>query len=50
MAIVSEAGIEVFGNNVIEGFELDKLSDKKLQDMVKNVTIFARVDRSTKLE
>ncbi|MFH1827020.1 MAG: HAD-IC family P-type ATPase [bacterium] len=49
MAIVSEAGIKVSADNVVEGVELDKLSDKELQDIVKNVTIFARVEPKHKI-
>ena len=49
MAIVSEAGIKVSSENVMEGVELDKLSDKELQDLVKKVTIFARVEPKHKI-
>jgi P-type Ca2+ transporter type 2C len=49
MAIVSETGIKVSADNVIEGVELDKLTDKELQEVVKSVTIFARVEPKHKI-
>ncbi|MBU2591832.1 MAG: HAD-IC family P-type ATPase [Patescibacteria group bacterium] len=49
MAIVSELGIRVADDTVVEGAELDKITDEELQDMVKNVTIFARVEPKHKI-
>ena len=49
MAIVAEAGIKVSADSVIEGSELDEITDKELQDVVKNVTIFARVEPKHKI-
>ena len=49
MAIVSEAGIKVSTKNVVEGVELEELSDEELQDKVKSAIIFARVEPKHKI-
>ena len=49
MAIVSEAGIKVSADNVVEGSQLDEITDEELQNMVKNVTIFTRVEPKHKI-
>lgn len=49
MAIVAELGIEVSEKSVMEGYELDKMSDEKLQEVVKKVNIFARVEPKHKI-
>jgi len=48
-AIVQELGIKVTPKNVLEGSDLDNLSDKKLQKLVRKITIFARVEPKHKI-
>jgi len=49
MAIVQEAGLEVTKENVMEGRELDKLSDEQLKEKIDKITIFARVEPEHKI-
>lgn len=49
MAVVQELGIQVNQENVLEGVDLDRLSDKKLQELVKKIIIFARVEPKHKI-
>jgi Ca2+-transporting ATPase len=49
MAIVSELGIKVNYDNVMEGADLDDLSDEELQKKVKKMVIFARVEPKHKI-
>ncbi len=49
MAIVSELGIKVDKETVLEGKELDKLIDKELAEKVKKAVIFARVEPKHKI-
>ena len=49
MAIVSELGIKVDKDNVMEGSDLDCLSDDELREVVKKVVIFARVEPKHKI-
>ena len=44
-----ELGIKVDDKNIIEGKELDKMSDDELYKIIKNITIFARVSPHHKL-
>lgn len=49
MAVVRELGIEVGQENVLVGVDLDKLADEELGNLVKKVTIFARVEPRHKI-
>ena len=49
MAVVRELGIEVGQENVLVGADLDKLADEELGNLVKKVTIFARVEPRHKI-
>ena len=49
MAIVSELGIKVNNSNVLEGSDLDKITDDELKKIVKNIVIFARVNPKHKI-
>ena len=42
-AVVEELGMEVFSNRITEGKDLDDMSDKELEEKVKEISIFARV-------
>ncbi len=48
-AIAKEIGIEADDDSIIEGNELDKLSDKELEKRVKEIKIYARVSPKHKL-
>ncbi len=48
-AIVSELGIKIGPENVMEGKQLDEISDEKLQELVKKIIIFARVEPKHKI-
>lgn len=48
-AIAKEAGIYKFGDEVITGEELDKISDEELAERIKDISIFARVSPEHKL-
>lgn len=48
-AIVSELGIKVLDKNILEGDQLDSMSDEELSKTVKNIDIYARVDPAHKL-
>lgn len=48
-AIVRELGIEVKEDEILEGKDLDKISDNKLRELVKKIIIFARVEPKHKL-
>jgi Ca2+-transporting ATPase len=49
-AIVSELGIVVDDKNIMEGFEIDRISKEKLRERVKDVIIFARVEPRHKVQ
>ncbi len=49
MAIAKQVGIFRKGDGCIEGWELDKIDDLKLKEVVKNTAIFARVSPEHKL-
>ncbi|HSA83473.1 MAG TPA: HAD-IC family P-type ATPase, partial [Patescibacteria group bacterium] len=49
IAIATEAGIYKKGDTVLTGEDLNKLSEKELADVIKNVTVFARVTPEHKL-
>jgi len=49
MAVVSELGIKVDKETVLEGLDLDKLTDEELLEKVKSVVIFARVEPKHKI-
>lgn len=49
MAIVRELGIKVSQESVLEGSDLDKLSDEELQKLVEKIVIFARVEPKHKI-
>jgi len=48
-AVVSELGIKVDAENIIEGYQLDKISDKDLQKKVRTIDVYARVEPRHKL-
>lgn len=48
-AIVNELGMNVGEEEILEGKDLDRLSDKKLAESVKRVRIFARVSPEHKI-
>ncbi|MBD3359606.1 MAG: HAD-IC family P-type ATPase, partial [Candidatus Buchananbacteria bacterium] len=48
-AIANEIGIETDDENIIEGNEMDELSDKELEKRVKEIRIYARVSPKHKL-
>ncbi len=48
-AIVRELGIEVGEENVLVGADLDKLADKDLNELIKRIVIFARVEPRHKI-
>lgn len=49
MAIVREIGIKISSKNILEGLDLDRLTDKQLQELVKKIVIFARVEPKDKI-
>lgn len=49
-AIVEELGIKVDDENIIEGAELDKISDQELVERVERFVIYARVEPRHKLK
>ncbi len=48
-AVAKELGLRVGAKNVIEGKDLDKLSDKELEKRLKNIDVYARVEPRHKL-
>jgi len=48
-AIARELGLKTKKQNVLEGEELDKLSDDKLQKRIKDIEVYARVEPHHKL-
>lgn len=48
-AIVSELGIDIADENIIDGNELDKISDEELDKRLKDIDIYARVEPKHKL-
>lgn len=48
-AIVQELGLKITPNNVLEGTDLDNLSDEALQKLIHKITIFARVEPKHKI-
>jgi len=49
MAVAREIGLKVNGENVMEGMELDKLSESEFDKRVKNIQIYARVEPKHKM-
>ena len=50
IAIAKEVGIYTEGDLVLVGEELEKISDKELEDIVEQVTVYARVSPTHKLK
>jgi len=48
-AVAQELGFNVRKENIIEGRELDKITDKQLEKLVDNIQIYARVEPKHKL-
>lgn len=48
-AIGKELGLKVEKENIIEGKDLDKMSDKEFQERVRDIEIYARVEPAHKL-
>lgn len=48
-AIVKDLGFDVTRENIMEGSELDKLSDKDLKKIINKIIIFARVEPKHKI-
>ena len=48
-AIAREAGIEILPDSIMEGAELDNMSDKELKGRVKRIQLYARVSPRHKL-
>lgn len=48
-AIMNEVGLEVDLDNILEGDELDKMSDDELKKILKKITVYARVSPRHKL-
>jgi len=48
-AVAEELGLEVEDENILEGKELDKLSDKELNAILNKIQIFARVEPKDKI-
>lgn len=49
LRIVNSLGLDITEDNILEGYELDKLSDTQLRKKLDDITIFARVTPSHKL-
>ncbi len=49
MAIVKDLGLKVLEENVMEGSELDNMSDEKLKSIIHKIVIFARVEPRHKI-
>ncbi len=49
IAIVKDLGLKITKENVLEGVELDNLSDKELNGIIKKIKIFARVEPRHKI-
>jgi Ca2+-transporting ATPase len=49
MAIVKDLGLKISNENVMEGVDLDRLSDEKLKAVIKKITVFARVEPRHKI-
>jgi len=49
-AIAEELGLPISDKNIIEGTELDKLSDKDFEKRLKDIEIYARVEPRQKLK
>ena len=49
MAVVAELGIKVSQQAVLEGADIDKLTDEDLSEKVKTVVVFARVEPKHKI-
>lgn len=48
-AIVKELGLKIHASNILEGQELDKISEQELVKMVNSIDIYARVEPRHKL-
>ena len=49
MAIAKDLDLHITESNVMEGVELDRISDEKLKSIINNITIFARVEPRHKI-
>lgn len=49
MAIAKDLDLHITESNVMEGVELDGISDEKLKSIINNITIFARVEPRHKI-
>lgn len=49
MAIVKDLGINISEDNVMDGVELDKISEQKLKSIIHKITVFARVEPRHKI-
>lgn len=49
MAIVKDLGLKVSAANVMEGVDLDNISDEKLKSIIHKIVIFARVEPRHKI-
>lgn len=49
MAIVKDLGLNVSSENVMEGVELDRISDEELRSVIHRIIIFARVEPRHKI-
>ena len=48
-AVASQLGFKINKNNILEGKDLEKLSDEELEKKIKNIKIYARVEPRQKL-
>jgi len=48
-AVALELGFEITNKNIMEGKDLDNISDKKLEKIIGNIQIFARVEPKHKM-
>ncbi len=48
-AVAQELGFKISDQNIMEGKDLEKLSDKELEDIIENIQIFSRVEPRHKM-
>jgi P-type Ca2+ transporter type 2C len=48
-AIAEEIGLDVKAENILEGKDMDKISDEELREIVKDINVYARVSPKHKL-
>lgn len=48
-AIAKEIGLDIQPHNIIDGRAMDELNDQELQDRIRNLTVYARVEPAHKL-